>query len=525
MGYARINNGWLMNLPAAGEYRDPKVPVWNPQYSYADANSKGIPFALYLPREDGMVWTSRGIVSLNLYGNFLPAFTFGNPTYGLGWFADNDRGWIHDPADACFELERRGEATILHVNFIAHPVTLKERRTIVFGIMATPVRPGLTGRDQALKLNCRGGSEYNFLNQHQGVTYGEPYLAKRLRDGNLAGGYATAIYVGNTFPINDPATKACWYEWARDPFGLYSFGRDYLLPRKLYGTDPDNYVSLEVCNSTSLIDYQMACLKDAMDQGLIDGIYLDNSFPYPCRNLQHEQCGYVRDDGKVQGGAHIFATRELCKRVATLSYISGCLSPRVTVHLTSALMTPLVSFADIYFDGEWNLGTADFMDFFTQPYLEGFGAGAWGGNPGWLPMGNLTRTNLAALKLYNLWILWGSRDPATARIEREFGLLENDCRFVGYWRKNAGAIDGLPAEVKASYYLRPGKGALIYVSNFSKETREVALPVNQADWGLPRPRVLDAAANQELPVANAMCALTVNGHDFRVIQVESAPAP
>lgn len=524
IGYMRFDNGWLMNRPAEGEYRDPRVPVWSPKHSYDDAKSKGIPHALYLPREDGLVWSSRGLVSQNLHGNFLPAFTLGNTRYGLGWFADNDRGWIHDPADSCFELVRRGETTLLNVNFIAHPATLKARRTIVFGILATPVRPGVVAGDLALKLNCRFGGEYNFLKQHQGVVYGEPYLAKRLRDGNQAGGYATAIYIGNEFPTNDPATKACWHEWAREPFGLYTYGRDSLLPRKLYGTDPDNYVSLEDCTCSSRIDYQIACLKDAMEQGLIDGVYLDNSYPNPCVSIQHERCGYVREDGRVQGGAHISETRELLKRTAVLSYTHHCLAPRVTVHLTSALMMPLVSFADIYFDGEWSCEKYDFMDFFTQPYLEGFCAGAWGGNPGWLPMGAATRSSLGALKLYDLWILGGC-DPKTARIEREFGVLENDCRFVGYWRKDAGAIGGLPAEVKASYYLRPGKRALVYVTNFSKEKREVALPVSQGDWNLARPRAFDAEANQELPVANGKCALTINGHDFRVIRVEAAPNP
>lgn len=525
MGRMRSDNGWLMNLPAEGEYRDPRVPIWSPQYAYDDAKSKGIPNALYLPREDGLIWSSRGLVSQNLYGNFLPAFTFGNTRYGLGWFADNDRGWIHDATNSCFELVRRGETTILNVNFIAHPATLKERRTIVFGIMATPVRPRVVAGDLALKLNCRYGGEYNFLKQHQGVVYREPYLAKRLRDGNLANGYATAIYIGSEFPINDSATKACWHEWAYEPFGLYTYGRDSLLPRKLYGTDPDNYVSLENCTCSSRIDYQMACLNDAMAQGLVDGVYLDNSFPNPCLNIQHERCGYVREDGKLQGGAHIFETRELIKRVAVLSYTHHCLAPRVTIHLTSALMMPLCGFADIYFDGEWSCEKYDFMDFFTQPYLEGFCAGAWGGNPGWLPMGALSRSSLAALKLYDLWVLGGGCAPKMATIEREFGVLENDCRFVGYWRKDAGAIAGLPAAIKASYYLRPGKRALIYVTNFSKEKREAALPVSQADWNLTRPRVFDAETNQELPVVNGKCMLTINGHDFRLVRVENTPNP
>jgi len=111
--------------------------------------------------------------------------------------------------------------------------------------------------------------------------------------------------------------------------------------------------------------------------GLVDGVYFDNSFPMACVNIQHERCGYVREDGKVQGGFHLFETWEFMRRVAVLSYTQHCLSPRMTVHMTSTLMPILCSFADIYFDGEWTPSSFpnDFLDYVGQPYLEGFCAG------------------------------------------------------------------------------------------------------------------------------------------------------
>ena len=144
---------------------------------------------------------------------------------------------------------------------------------------------------------------------------------------------------------------------------------------------------------------------------VIDGLSMDNSYPNDCVNIQHEGCGYVREDGIVQGGFHLFETRELIKRSAVLSYLHKSNLPWFSVHTTSAMVIPSFSFADLCIDGEWDHRGKDFMEFFTLPYLEVFGAGAWGSNQGWLPkLHGLekevkpTRTMLAALKLYDMWI-------------------------------------------------------------------------------------------------------------------------
>ncbi len=67
------------------------------------------------------------------------------PKGGLCWFADTDRGWVRSdgletPALEVRRMEEDGVAE-LKSNVIAEPVTLETARTIVFGMIPTPVRP------------------------------------------------------------------------------------------------------------------------------------------------------------------------------------------------------------------------------------------------------------------------------------------------------------------------------------------------------------------------------------------------
>jgi|GEM_PF-1947320 len=525
------NHCFMMNLPPEGEYKDPKVPVWKPGHSYQEAVKEGMPQAIYFPPGDGLIWSSVGVTSENIYGNFLPFLWLGNARYGLSWFADNDRGWINNPEHPCFELVREGTTTILKVNFITGPVKITEPRLIVFGLMPTPVKPRITGANLAIKIASFGFGN-TFLNESSGFTYRDPYLAKHFREARAATDGAIHNYIANQqIPVADPVVKYMINEWEQEPFGSYSELEN--LKYKVYGPAPANYILVQTCRVPSLTDYEISVLNENLAQGLIDGVYMDNSYPNVCVNLQHENCGYIRDDGKIQGGYHIFETREFIKRSAVISHLHNTIRPHFSIHTTSAMVIPSFSFGDLCIDGEWDYKGRDFMDFFPLPYLEVFGAGAWGVNQGWLPMlrgeavreEKPTRTLLAGLKLYDMFI-WhtGVNSSLLTKlddIEKSFGVAEKDCRFVGYWEKSE-VITGLPVGVKASYYLRPDKGLLVYISNFLKEKQEVSLQFNLLPFKIGKFRVLDAENKQEVIPAGNKYPLGIEGKDYRLLFVEFA---
>jgi len=115
---------------------------------------------------------------------------------------------------------------------------------------------------------------------------------------------------------------------------------------------------------------------------------------------------------------------------------------------------------------------------------------------------------------------WAYQNPF-ADAEAKFGILENDCRFVGYWRRNEGAIEGLPVEIKASYYLRPGKGALSML-RISARSKRLSFFQPAKPAGTLRTHVSWTwKQKRKFQWWNGKFTLTVNGHDFRAVQVES----
>jgi hypothetical protein len=267
-----------------------------------------------------------------------------------------------------------------------------------------------------------------------------------------------------------------------------------------------------------------------MREGALDGVYMDNSAPAACVNIQHDGCGYVAEDGQVQAGWHLFDTRDLIKRSAALSYQHTCTWPWMKIHSTSAMVAPCFTFADVCVDGEWGHDGKDFMDFFTLPYLEVFGAGAWGLNPGWLPkLHGLekeikpTRTMLAACKLYDMYLYAHYCNVPLVQqfwdIEKAFGTTAEDCRFVGYWQDEAGAVAGLPLGLKSSFYVRPGRGALVYMANFNLERRDAGCRLDLRRWDIGAVRAVDAETDRDIDATAGALNLAVEGHDFRVLRL------
>jgi hypothetical protein len=122
--------------------RDAEVPLWHVTSTTLRVNPAGA-----TPKGEGAIWTSQQFSDGNWFGNFKCYLWLGDVQRGLCWFADNDRGWElgldekGEPNVACQQLIRQGDRLTMRVNLIQRPVTLKEPRTIVFGLMASPGKP------------------------------------------------------------------------------------------------------------------------------------------------------------------------------------------------------------------------------------------------------------------------------------------------------------------------------------------------------------------------------------------------
>ncbi len=373
-GSGRLPHIYIMEKPARG-YVDPAVPDWTPQSASAIPRDRAPAF--YFPPGEGVIWSSVGIKQDNIRGTFLPYLWVGNARCGLGWLADNDRGWLHDDLAPLQELVRTGDSVILRLNLIATPTTLRGSRTIEFALIATPVRPRLTGRNAAWQIGPVQGFGSDMRDCTFGVGFQDPYLLRpwvqRLRGEGPARLYVDPIYQG----AGAPDARYMLHEWEDDPLYEFPLESSRFLTRT-YGPDPRNYRSHRVSLRPSRNDYLVWWMNRWIEEIGEDGLYLDDTFPMASANFQQPGGGYLRDDGSVQGGFCLSAMRDYLKRVAVLTQSHHTREPHIILHMTGAMVPGAFSFADLHLDGENDhLRTGkDFMDYWGFVRMEVFGAGA-----------------------------------------------------------------------------------------------------------------------------------------------------
>lgn len=94
-----------------------------------------------VPAGVGVVWNSANIDRNESVGPFVPYIWLGGPERGLCWFGDSDKDWIVDDTKPELEVKRSSSQTSLIVHFINQTSAIERKRTIVFGLMATPAKP------------------------------------------------------------------------------------------------------------------------------------------------------------------------------------------------------------------------------------------------------------------------------------------------------------------------------------------------------------------------------------------------
>lgn len=539
--YLQAPNGyiaslWMSSYPEEGEYVDESVPVWTPEYMYIPKGVRGHN-SLYFPKGDGTIWTSRYMSVQRLQGDFLPYITFGNTLYGMCWFAENDRGWRRDVARPSYEMIRNGTSSKVKINLISKALKPSETSRISFGLAATPIRPRKTGFNY-LDWSVMGFGDSSFID---GAIGGLGIKDNFLLDKYIAaldpkGDRPILLYIAKAyFTLGDPVARYFYNEWHTVPEVSYNLRNT--IPTKKYGINPDDYFGPAGCLYPERIDYMAYKIDIFMKNNpRLRGIYWDENYSMPCLDVFHKNCGHRLEDGTVQAGLHTYGLRELDKRAQSIFQKYNRPFPNLLVH--SALMPPLISFADINLcESERGTKNLDFIDYWDLPRLENVGAGAWGINLMWTPQWEQTamqggpntlannRSMLAALKLFdfNIWQVWCM--PALLAkfraTENKFGIAEDDSRFFGYWQKeNKQAVSGLPVFVKSSFFVRPGKGVLVYVSNLNKAKQTVPVKLDFSKWNINNFKATDTESGQEIKLDKNTVSLDIGGHDFRNLLIE-----
>ncbi len=532
---------WLSNAPAPGEYRDESVPLWTPDYRYLPGAIRSH-HSLYFPEGDGLQWNSRHVNLPKYRDDYIPYLTFGNRQYGLGWVTENDRGWSKDGQTPSYEIVRKGETSTLSIRLITRTPQASGKRSISFSLAATPMRPKKVGFNE-IDFQVIGFGESSFIPEFLGgLSLKDEFLFNRfLQKIDPAGEKPVFFYNAKAYStLGNPLFTSFYDEWHVTPEVTYSARESF--PTRKYGLEPDLYFA----TATHLSDQRLRAMVTQIDTLLensphLRGIYWDENYSVPSLDLFQPHGAHRQEDGGIQPGAPFFNLRELDKRVQAVLQKHQRPFPNLLVHST-ALIPSLYGFADINLTSERGTKNLNFIEYWDLPRLENALSGAWGINLMWIPQWGQTtmqggpntlennRSMLAALKLFdvNIWQIWcdSALLERFRQIEKTFGIAHPETLFFGYWQQeNQLAIQGLPPHLKASFFVRPDRGVLLYLSNLKKKAESATITFDFNTWNLPQWELYDAETGEPLPSSDGALTLEIGAHDFRALEFKPVAIP
>ena len=496
------------------------------------------------------------------HSRFMPYVWLGDEERGLAWFAESDhwrsaaplrnaaeprQGWrLRDP-DQAITVDKADGVAMLRVHLIDVPTVLAQPLALTFGLQATPVKPVPASYDRAARIwhGARYGMEaepapdgdgtvLDYLWRagvrtivfHQTWTeyYGLPVTRenseqlKRLADACHKRGLKLLLYIGYGLADISPEGKRYHDEMAIVPIIRWTGGRGAA----------DAFDAF--CTRSAYSDFLIWGMDRLISEYDIDGIYFDGtSEPFICQNQRHG-CGYVDDESELRPTYPIFAARDIMRRAYTL-FRARKKESIINVHMSANLTIPTLAFADSYWDGEQfeGLQHGDRAPLEVLPldkFRAEFMGKQWGLAAEFLVYENrpfTTEQALAFTMLHDVLVRpldTGERLRLISRIWKardDFGV--EKARWIPYWDAKSPAR-AEPHGIMVSLYSRPGRGALLVVSNLGAKRATARASLDLGALGLPADvEAVDALTGDRIRVSRAALSLPLESMGWKLVWV------
>jgi len=455
---------------------------------------------------------------------FHPIVWLGDEARGLSWMCESENQWAPDDAARAIQVVPGNEQTLLRIRILGKPTALKPGRPLryTFAFQATPLKP--MGKD-GWELRFSGcpwyGYDYDLLKNR--ALLGKPALARMKELGIrtlIAGNWTPAMTY--PWPLERAAdfkalVKACHAHGIRViPYLGYQISekapefpsvRDevVLSPRS---TNADKYPGMQpqmvstVCLRSIWQDALADYVSRMMDDFDIDGIYLDSTnMPFPCMNALHG-CEARRIDGTPVPVYPVFAVRDTFRRLYAV--VKGKKADGIVdSHVFDCMNSAALGFSTSYWNGE-QLSSSRFpsdalpLDRFRTEFM-----GVNWGVPCELlayQMGGF-RNGLAVSLPHDVLVRNFSDDLLLSqslwKLMDDFGRAE--ASFTPYYSQEC-PVRGLPKDWIASVYRHPSHGALLIISNLSRQEGRATLKLDRKLLGLDLSGgVVDGLTRHALP--------------------------
>ncbi|MCF7849062.1 MAG: DUF6067 family protein [Kiritimatiellales bacterium] len=385
----KIERLWL-DIPL----RDREMPLFHAYVDGIRINQAGS-----TPPGDGVIWRSNDAKRRSDWQNsFCPYIWLGAEERGLAWFAENDRGWLTVKDDRKIpvqEIIREGDRLTLRVYLVNHPAVLNERREMVFGLQASPVKPmpeNWRARSDAMPVisgpvNPWGGLSCSYKGPYQG----DWSVVDRICAAHFTNDLDEEWLAAYVAEHNPPPVQGRW-PWADS---IRKFVDKWAVPRRprpafVYAEEMaactlqrpwcafqdewtiSNEYTQRKCRSDeefhkgptpssarsnfchSYQDYALWYHNEWLKRGV--SLYWDNSHSVASKSLRNS-AAYVTGTGTIQPATNIWNQREYMRRTWNLLQYWKRHQPHIvewSIHRTNSQILPLHGWATVSLDLEWS---------------------------------------------------------------------------------------------------------------------------------------------------------------------------
>jgi len=538
------------------------IPLDDAQAPFIHAMTEGIrkgPITERLAAGEGVVWDAKRLIPGELPAGFCSYIFLGSGHRGLSWFAENDKNWSWDRTTPNLEVVRSGKTLSLRIHLINKPVVIEEPRTITFGLLAAPVKPMLlTKRTFSVDNNIRllltcinwlagPGICGNVYPVNQDMFFWEA-LARSSQEKLTPEEVKAVADRGKPFFAEFGVDSIEW--WIRHVNAnlsgrllgrqmIFYFNRATTPVAKEFSTFKDEWLLKEMTGhdlkvtdseqklvpSESYIDYALYWYKESFKRARNTGVYWDNWYLAPSYNVEMTDA-YRDENGIIVPSTGIWGLRELCKRTFILMNEEG-MEPRVFPHMTSTSVLPMLSFATMQLDWEWQSGNGDTQDRFSREYLQVATAGDLAGVLSW-PLWNhgFKNDDIRGLRSYtgvqmlhdvNFYTII----PSSVKMPEWDKFLEglrDQLRKPGlktwrYWDEETQPVTIGDTDLPVIVHSVPGDLTWVVVCSYAKEDREAKITIDAQRLGLGENYTVTNAETGEIyPVKDNSVSLNVPMH-------------
>ena len=280
-----------------------------------------------------------------------PMFWVGNGNRGLAWFAENLKGFhVKNKEDVLVvNANIKNNSTQVVLNVIDTPCSLSSKRTIEFGLQATPVRP--IDRSLRAKLIEKVPRYYSW---HSYFNYNNPdYIDEKYKKDKPNNKYRPhRFHYSCIYGVSPFCPEWAWWaeQWIASPPEIGRYKVDFPVKNLTYR---NKYVWGFGClNSKSFRNFQLYYLAKAIDfyKLGIDNIYFDMAYVRACGNKKHG-CGWKDDFGEKFLTHNILGTREFAMRIRNI-LLAKRKNGKIMFHVSGSHLPAICAFADYIVDGE-----------------------------------------------------------------------------------------------------------------------------------------------------------------------------